>query len=93
MQAVGTWVEIVYSRILERAVRFVLSAPNDLVNEAVPVLVIEVVNLPPVWIHMGDILLSVHAPLVLARHCVPVNEVCCRDLDRLKAITWPITGL
>jgi hypothetical protein len=32
------------------------------------------VNLPPVWIHMGDILLSVHAPLVLARHRVPRNE-------------------
>ena len=93
LQAVGARVVVISSRFLERAVRLVLSAPNDLVNEAVSVLVIQVVNLTPVWIHMGDILLSVHAPLVLARHLVSVNEVFCRDIRQVESYYLPHYGL
>jgi hypothetical protein len=36
-----------------------------------PVLIIQVVHIPLVWIHMGDVTLPVHVSLVFARHLVP----------------------
>ena len=71
VQANAARIVVISLCIEERGVRPVLSRSNDLVDQTVPVLIIQVVNIPLVRIHVGDVTLPVHVSLVFARHLVP----------------------
>ena len=66
--AEGALREFLAPRVLERIKRFVLVPANDLVDDAVAILVVEVVNLTLVRTRVGDVPLTVQICVVSARH-------------------------
>jgi hypothetical protein len=79
-------------RVCQRAVGFVLSRSNDLIDLTVPVLIIEVVNFTPVRARVGNVFLTVHVAFVFARHCFPPMIDSQMEIGCASKIFWVVAG-